>query len=226
MAGDLNTEFAFPEDALSFFAELKANNSKEWFAENKPRFESSVQAPSKMFVELLRPILEELAGHELVPKIFRIHRDLRFSKDKTPYKAYQHFLFSPPGRGKAGPAFFFALEPHKLFVGAGMFDFTKTELDRFRKLVIGSDGAELAAILDAQIASGHRLHDPALKKIPRGFDPDHERANLLLHKGLSVWKDIDDPLIATRPDLIAYLEQQFKDVLPVYRWLSDHVVDH
>ena len=217
--------FCFPKDALSFLSDLKANNSKEWFAENKPRFESSVQAPSKVFVEIMLPMLEGLAGHVLTAKIFRIHRDLRFSKDKTPYKPYQHFLFAPVGRGKSGPALFFALEPEKLFVGAGMFDFSREELDRFRRLVLCEEGTALAQILRAQINDGRRLREPSLKKVPRGFDANHERADLLRHKGLSVWQDIDDPHLATRPDFIELLEQQFTALLPVYRWLSDHVVD-
>ena len=216
--------FSFSSDALDFFAELKVNNSKEWFADNKSRYEGSVHQPSKIFAEHLQPVLEELSGDPLVPKIFRIHRDLRFSKDKTPYKAYQHFLFSPPGRGKSGPAFFFGLEPEKLFAGAGMFDFSKVELDQFRQKVLAEEGAELANLLGRFAKQGKRLHEPALKKVPRGFDPGHERSGLLLHKGLSVWSDIEDPMKATRSDLIPFLETEFRTLLPVYSWLSEHVV--
>ena len=217
--------FSFSKDALDFFADLKVNNSKEWFADNKPRYEQSVHKPSKIFVEHLQPVLEELSGDRMVPKIFRIHRDLRFSKDKTPYKAYQHFLFSPSGRGKSGPAFFFGLEPERLFVGAGMFDFSKSELDQFRQKVLAREGAELASMLDRLLKQGKRLHEPALKKVPRGFDPEHERSRLLLHKGLSVWSDIEDPMQATRSDLIPFLETEFKTMLPIYSWLSEHVLN-
>jgi len=215
--------FAFPPEAIAFFQELSQTNTKDWFTENKARYVEWVQKPAKAFVAEMRPRLEELSGHQLEAKIFRINRDLRFSKDKTPYKPYQHFLFAPPGRGKSGPAFFYGLQPDKLFVGVGMFAFSAAELSRYRADVVGEAGAELADLLEKQKAAGRRLHDPDLKKVPRGFDADHERAELLLHKGLSVWIDGDEALEATKPDLLDRLERDYQSLLPIYDWLSVRV---
>ena len=216
--------FAFPTDAVDFFRELKANNTKEWFADNKDRHKRSVQAPSKEFAEHMTQSLQELADMDLESKIFRIHRDLRFSKDKTPYKPYQHFLFSPPGRGKAGPSFFFALEPDKLILGVGMFEFSKPELDIYRKSVDSVLGEELDGLLTKQLDQGHRLREPSLKKVPRGYASDHPRSELLKRKGLSVWKDLPDVGMANQTGLVDKMVAEYAPLLPVFRWLHQHIL--
>ncbi|WP_319529073.1 DUF2461 domain-containing protein [uncultured Cohaesibacter sp.] len=217
--------FVFPPEALEFFRSLAENNEKDWFSAHRDQYVEAVQKPAKAFVAVVGPMLEELAEQSLDAKIFRINRDLRFAKDKTPYKTYQHFLFAPPGRGKAGPAFFFGLEPDRLFVGAGMFAFTGGELSRYRKAILAPQGAELAALIDERNAKGCRLSEPELKTVPRGFDADHPRSALLMHKGLSVWIDIDDVGYALRPDFSDHLRRDFASLLPAYRWLCDHVID-
>ena len=90
----------FP-DTMAFLADLAANNDRTWFAANKACYERDYRQPAEAFVAELRPRLEALVGGPVIAKVFRIHRDVRFAKDKTPYKA--HLPTCPPAHRPAGP---------------------------------------------------------------------------------------------------------------------------
>ncbi len=211
--------FHFSADSVDFFRELKANNSKDWFEANKQRFEASVKSPSHEFADHLSQALCELSDRDVVPKVFRLHRDLRFSKDKTPYKPYQHFLFARSGLGKSGPSWFFALEPDRLVVGAGVFQFEKAGLDAFRSAMNGVEAGKLSTILADLHAKGFTLSEAELKRVPRGYDADHPYADLLRRKSLAVWKDLD-VVMASQAGLLPALMADYEQLLPIDRWLE------
>ncbi|MBY6048074.1 DUF2461 domain-containing protein [Vannielia litorea] len=197
-------------DARAFFTRLAANNSRDWFMAHKPEYEQTVAQPGKALVEALAARLTALTGHEMRPKIFRQNRDTRFSKDKTPYKAHLHMLWSESG-DRDTPAFFLGIDPGTLVTGAGQFGFSKPQLDRWRAAVAGPSGEELERLI-----APFRLREPELKRVPAPYPADHPRAALLRHKGFSAWLDLDpdDP----RPiDDIA--TEAFERLAPVWHWL-------
>ena len=191
----------FSKDAIAFLGDLRANNERAWFNANKKTYEREVKRPAGSFAAAMSGALEILTKRHHRHKIFRIHRDVRFSKDKTPYNTHLHIAFMPEQDGSP-PAWFFGLDPEKLTLGTGIFGFEKAGLDAFRQRLLGADGDRLAGIVKSLKSEGIRLGEPHLKRVPSGFPKDHPRADLLRYKGFSAWIDHADPMIAAAPDLV------------------------
>lgn len=211
----------FPE-TQGFLRELRANNERAWFNAHKADYERVFKAPAEAFVAELRPRLEALAGVPLGGKLFRIHRDVRFSKDKSPYNTHLHLGFQHQragGESRRRGGFYFGLEPETLTLGVGAFDFGPADLERYRKAVAddawGGDLAELVTGL------GARQHDADLKRVPAPYPADHPRAEFLKRKGLNIWRDIDDPALVASPDLVDAVVAHFTALDAVNVWLTD-----
>ena len=215
------SDWCFPEGAVAFLADLRANNNRDWFTQNKARYEQAVKQPAQTFCDEICPRLEALTGRPHSAKIFRIYRDVRFSKDKTPYNTHLHISFSPTQTTGAEPAWFFALEPDKLIFGAGCFGFDKPVLERYRQNVAGNGGAELLGLLEHLGALGMRVSEPDLKRVPKSYDPEGPHAPLLLRKGLSAWSDNADTAGATAPGLIALCLAEYGQLKPLFDWLAE-----
>jgi uncharacterized protein (TIGR02453 family) len=121
----------FPPDAMDFLAALKANNDRTWFAANRATYERAIRGPTEAFVAVITPRLEALTATPVTAKVFRLHRDVRFSKDKSPYNAHLHIGFAAGDR-QSGSGFYFGLEPDRLHLGAGAFEFGGRVLDSYR----------------------------------------------------------------------------------------------
>ncbi len=210
----------FAPDALRFLAELKANNSRDWFAQNRAAYDTFVKAPAKGFAAEMTHALGALTGREHDSKIFRINRDIRFSKDKTPYNAHIHMAFTPRGLTGTPPMWFFGVSPEALSLGCGVFQYDKAGLTAFRTAMAGPQGAELLALSQRLRDAGVRIGEPALKRVPPGFDKDHPHAEALRRKGFSAWIDRDDPGSVTVPGVVARVVEDLAPLLPVYRLLS------
>ena len=181
----------FPRGTFTFLRGLTAHNEKAWFEAHREDYERCWMAPARLFVEALGPKLKKIApGIQWEPKvngsIFRINRDIRFAKDKRPYKTNLDLWFWHGDRGGwAAPGFFLRLTPQSAGLGAGIHVFGKPELDRFRKAVVDPRaGKALARAIAACEAAGYEVRGASRKAVPRGFDAGHERAGLLLHEGL------------------------------------------
>ncbi len=209
----------FPAETLKFLKDLKANNNREWFAANKKIYEQTIKFPAQAFCSSMCGQLHELTGVTHRSKVFRIHRDIRFSKDKTPYNAHLHISFFPNEKTGAAPGWFFGLAPEKLTLGAGVFRFDDAGLDEYRRRVYGADGEKLAKIVDTLLATGARLNEPPLKRVPSGFAKDHPREALLRRKGLALWSDMKNDII-TKPDLAKNCATEFSRLKPVFDWFS------
>jgi uncharacterized protein (TIGR02453 family) len=210
------SDWCFSDETVAFLTDLRANNTREWFADNKAAYERTVKKAGGDFAAQICVELEALTGIAHAAKIFRIHRDLRFSKDKTPYNTHLHISFLPE---RTNVAWFFGLDPDGMAVGAGVFGFEKAALAAYRDRVIGPDGDRLAAILASLENDGVRVGEPALKRVPQGFDPDHPRASLLRHKGLTVWSDYPDTKPATKPGVVLRCVEDFGRFKPLVDWL-------
>jgi uncharacterized protein (TIGR02453 family) len=211
----------FP-DTQAFLRDLRANNDRDWFKAHKATYERVYKAPAEAFVAELRPRLEALAGVKLGGKVFRIHRDVRFSKDKSPYNTHVHLGFQHQragGEPRRRGGFYFGLEPDVLTLGVGAFDFGPADLERYRKAVADDAwGGDLAATI-ARL--GARQHDADLKRLPAPYPADHPRAELLKRKGLNVWRDLDDPALVASPGLVDAVVAEFEALDAVNVWLTD-----
>lgn len=219
MAHVTSSNWCFPVETVTFLRNLKANNNREWFTEYKAAYDTSVRKPATFFCLIMEEKLHALTGHTYSSKIFRVYRDIRFSKDKTPYNAHLHISFTPKENDALG--WYFGLDSTKLSLGVGTFSFSAQQLEHYRTRVAGQDGNNLAHILhEIEISHGFRLSDPELKRVPRQFDPDHAHATLLRRKGLTAWYDFDDTHAATSGDTASSCINKFTALKPVFNWLN------
>ncbi len=210
----------FSEAALLFLSDLKANNTRDWFAANKTVYETEIKAPAAAFCDVMTAELQRLTGQVHSAKVFRIYRDVRFSKDKTPYNTHLHIAFTPQSELASPPMWFFGLGLEKLSLGCGVFSFDPATLEQFRARVTGPDGDKIAGVLADLWDAGMRLHEPELKRVPNGYPKDHPHADLLRHKGLSAWTDLDDRSIITRPDGVRRCMAEFERLKPLFDMLN------
>jgi uncharacterized protein (TIGR02453 family) len=211
----------FTGRTIAFLSDLEANNNREWFNANRPLYEAAVKKPANAFAELMAGEIESLTGLAQKPKIFRINRDIRFSRDKTPYNAHIHIAWTPLDAGASPPAFMFGLSTEYCTVGCGVFEFAAPALETYRRRIAGPEGDDLGRMVAALKDKGFRLQEPALKRIPAGFPPDHPYVELSLHKGIAVWRDFEGPQAAAGPDIMARSLSCFEELLPLWRFLRD-----
>ncbi len=164
----------FPPAAFEFYERLDADNTRTFWQANKTVFDDYVKAP-------MTGLLDELAGYGPF-HVFRPHRDVRFSKDKTPYKDH----IGAYGESQGGAGFYVQLSHHGMFAGSGYYQMASDQLERFRSALDGEAlGAEIAAIAAALSAKGFEIGAISeLKTAPRGYPKDHPRIELLRRKGL------------------------------------------
>ncbi len=210
----------FDKSSNRFLQSLAKNNSREWFAGHKPEYQKCLQHPAAEFADAMAQQLQILNGSSLKPKIFRIYRDVRFSKDKTPYNTHLRISFVPEHGPAVPPGWFFSLEQDHLVLGSGVFGYEKSELIRFRERIAGPEGVELQAILHACQQQGMRISEPDLKRVPAGYDSDHPRADLLRHKGLAVWLDKPDATLAYGSDAVPNCLAEYQRLWPLFNWLN------
>ena len=210
----------FSSEAVGFLQDLKANNTKDWFAANKTTYEIHLKAPSKLFADDMALALRDLTGQDHGSKIFRIYRDVRFSKDKTPYNAHLHLAFMPTGQVVQPPMWFFGLSPDKLSLGCGVFQYDKGALDTFRDAMAGPLGKELIQTTLEMRDLGFRVGEPELKRIAPGFDTDHPHKEALRRKGFAVWMDAGTPAFVLEPNLTERTTAAFAELMPVFQLLS------
>ncbi len=170
----------FRHELFRFLADLKRNNDRAWFTGNKERYEREVRGPMLAFIsELAAPLgrVDRAAVADPRPaggSLFRIHRDTRFSKDKSPYKTHVGALFKHrSARDVHAPGYYLHLEPGRVFGGAGIWHPDSASLRRIREAIVDNP-ALWKRITGARAFRGAgRLQGEAAKRAPRGFDPEH-----------------------------------------------------
>jgi uncharacterized protein (TIGR02453 family) len=199
----------WPEEALDFYEGLEADNSKTYWQAHKQIYEACVLAP-------MRELLEELGPEHGEGKIFRPYRDVRFSKDKSPYKTA---IAAVTGDG------YIHLSARGLGVGSGMHEMAPDQLERYRAAVAADSSGSALEGLIAGIrqhgisVQGHEM----LKSSPRGYPADHPRIDLLRCKGLVAWQDwpVEAWLgtAAAKDKITGFLAATG----PLSQWLGEHV---
>ena len=206
-----NSFKGFPPDATEFLAKLEANNEREWFHAHKADYERAVKAP----MEQLLDDLDEKFGTGQ-SKVFRIQRDIRFSKDKTPYKTWQAAHFA---------AGYLSLNIDGLYVGTGAYMLDGPTLARYRDAVADDrSGTELVKTQASLAKKGYVVegHGDALKTVPRGYDKEHPRGELLKQKSILVGTTIAPEALNT-PKVVTTITKFVKDVTPLTDWLAANV---
>ena len=165
---------------IDFLSDLRANNERAWFEAHKAEYERAYKRPAEHFAPALASALAAATGEPHDHRLFRIHRDMRFSPDKRPYHAYLRIALSPGGGCRdGGPVWMAELDPEGLTVGIGIFGFSPPQIEAWRALVDGEKGASVAAMIERLGAEGVRIGEPDLKRVPAPFAADHPRASLL-----------------------------------------------
>lgn len=212
------------DEALAFFKELDANNSKAWFEPQKARYKEQVAGPAGFFADLVAEDIARLTGKPHAPKIFRIYRDVRFSKDKTPLNTHLHILWQPSDKDALAPSWFWGLAPDYFTFGMGVMGLQGATLTRYRAFV-DSWGDSLAQALDsAQGAIGAEISDwgPApLKRVPKPYDSAHPHADLLKRKALAVSASM--PADWRTRGLVKATVDQVTGLLPVWEVFDRHL---
>ena len=221
------TDFTgFPMAAPRFFRALARNNDKAWFAAHRDEYETAVLAPARAFVlalgaRLARSVPGLVADPRTDRSIFRLHRDTRFSGDKSPFKTHLGLLWwEGMGKKLEGSAFYFQLDAKDVYLGLGFYQFTPPALAAYRELVIDPKrGPALQRALRAMEKRGYTVGGERTKRVPRGFDAAHPRAELLKYKGLYAGISLGLPAELQGPGLVGLVHGHFKALLPLHRSL-------
>jgi uncharacterized protein (TIGR02453 family) len=219
---------AFSKETVRFLAGLRRNNKKEWFEAHRDDYDSHFIEPAKAFVAALAPRLARIdpaihAEPRVNGSILRINRDVRFSKDKSPYKDHLDLWFwSGEDKGWDCSGFFFRLTPDELLVGGGMHGFMPEALARYRAAVLDDvKGAALVRAVAKVRKAGHEVGGQTYKKTPRGVAEDHPRADLLKHSGLYAGWTGKHPRELSGPGLVSFVAKHCAAVAPIHHWLRD-----
>ncbi len=195
---------SIPTTLLDFMVELAENNNREWFAENKKRYEALVKDPALAFIsDFEGPLQSQVSPHFVAVakaqggSLFRIYRDTRFSKDKTPYKTHtgMQFRHELTSRDVHAPGFYLGLEPGNVGCGSGIWQPQKDALAAVRKGILEHPG-EWVAARDEVLGKGWSFMGQSLKRAPKGYDVNHPLIEDLRRKDFAVWKAVSEQDLA------------------------------
>ncbi len=204
----------FGEHAIDFFDGLEVDNSKAYWEDNKHTYQSDVRAP----MEALLAALEPEFGRG---KVFRPYRDVRFSKDKTPYKDHCGGVVE---LGRGGGAHYVQISPAGLFAAGGSFAMASDQLARYRESVADDlRGRALEQILKKLTRAGWDVRGDQLKRAPRGTDPEHPRIGLLKHKRLYLAREWPPDDVLHEPACLDRVRKAWRELNPFVDWCADHV---
>ena len=170
----------FDAKLFRFLGELSLNNHREWFEANKERYQREVRDPFLRFISDFAPHLEKISDHWVADprpsggSFFRIHRDVRFSKDKTPYKTHAAAQFRHArGKDVHAPGYYLHLDPTGCFVGVGMWHPDPDSLKKIRAAIMGKPKKWKSLIGSKTFQAEWSLSGDALARAPKGIDPEH-----------------------------------------------------
>ena len=199
-----------PVAALDFYEDLEADNSKAFWTEHKHVYEQSVRAP-------LEALAAELADEFGEAKLFRPYRDVRFSKDKTPYKTQQGAWFGES-------SLYVAVSAAGLFVAGGYWDTASDQVERMRRAVADDvAGAELLRATAAVHKAGFSIGGQQLSRVPAGYAKDHPRADWLRYKSLTAHREFGCPAWLSTRRAKTEVAKAWRSLGPLTAWLHTHV---
>ena len=223
------SQFAgFPEDLFQFLEELSRNNNREWFNENKHRYQEFIVEPVMDFICAMGDRLGTMSDNFVADprtnggSMFRIHRDVRFSKDKRPYKENVGCQFRHASiKGAHSPCFYLHLQPGCIFAGAGIWKPDGPSLDKIRTAIDAQPDNWEKVINDRKLIKRfEEIVGESLKRPPRGYDADHPYIEDLMRKSFFLKYNMDDSQ-ALSPRFIDQVEQAYIDAVPLLRFMTN-----
>lgn len=222
------TGFSFPDETFTFLAGIAAHNEKVWFDANRPLYEQGYVEAGKAFVAELGPRLRAISpGVQFDPRvngsIGRVNRDIRFSKDKRPYKDHLGLWFWH-GEKKSwqAPGFYLGITHSSVQLSVGMYGFDRDKLDEYRQSVVHprSGRALLAAVAAVKSKGPYLVEGKSRKLLPKGFTTDPDRIDFLLYEGLYTWLEL--PAVSARePGFVDLCAEHLANSWPIGQWLID-----
>ena len=219
----------FTNATFTFLKDLTANNNREWFQENKHRYEDHLKDPAVRFISDFGAHLKKISEHfrsdprTVGGSMFRIYRDTRFSKDKTPYKTHVGIQFRHElGKDAHAPGYYLHLEAGGCFAGTGMWRPDSPILKGIREALVADPKAWKRAIDDKRFKGGYKLEGDRLKRPPKGFDPEHELVEDLKRKDFIGVAKIAQKTVVS-PDLPKELARVFGAATPLMKFLCESV---
>lgn len=219
----------FPQEGLHFLGQLAENNDREWFNARKQTYQDTIVIPALAFIEALGQRLQFISPHIQYDtrtngsgSLMRIYRDTRFSEDKSPFKTWVGIRFwEGAGKASENPGFFFGFDATGGGLHVGMHGFDKALLAAYREAVVDDRlGTELELALETVREAGpYEIRGEQYKRVPRGFDPDHPRVELLRYNPLYVSSPGIEPAVLAIPALVDVVMDHCENMAPVQRWL-------
>ena len=223
----MTTTFAgMPDEGLAFLEDLEERHTKEFFHAHKRVFQEPVQAPFTALVEAAAARLRRSAPRVGQPKVFRIYRDLRFSRDKTPYKTSMSASVPhrTPGEGDGrglDTGYYVNVGPAGLYVASGLYHPGRPELERVRAAIADpGTGPELEAVLARAARHGLEPWLDPLQRMPRPWPADHPRAALLKARSLVLNRQHPRAPWLHTAELLDHLVADWEAMVPFTRWLE------
>ncbi|MBT8321734.1 MAG: DUF2461 domain-containing protein [Eudoraea sp.] len=206
------------KETLGFLKALKKNNTREWFAANKSKYQNAHTTAKAFYLDLK----EELNKHDEIDKhkLFRIYRDVRFSADKTPYKPHFAGSYSRAGASRRG-GYYLRIRPGESFIAGGFWEPNKEDLLRIRK-ELEMDATEFRKVIgkgEFKKVWGELTGDE-VKTAPKGFDRNHPDIDLIRKKGFIFVRNFTDQEVASS-DFLQVVNESFKAIRPYFDFMSD-----
>ena len=216
----------FPKAGVEFLRQLKRNNNRAWFEKHKDKFEMEVKFPMQCLISSLQPYFESFGPEfDVNPKrsLFRIYRDIRFSKDKTPYKTHAaaHFVLRGKSKGTEGSGYYVHIEPGEIYVGGGIYMPASDQLKKIRRAISERRKDFMSIITNNHFAKLFgKIEGDKLKRIPQGYEEDHPMSEWLKLKQFFVgveWKETK----SFKPIFAKEVAHVFETASPLVRFLND-----
>ncbi len=218
----------FSPDFFAFFEELAANNARDWFADNKPRYQQEVVSPMVAFIAAMAPRLRKISAHFVADpranggSMFRIYRDVRFAKDKRPYKEHAscHFRHEARTRDAHTPGYYVHLAPDDVRIGGGIWLPPKEPLAMIRDAIVADSAGWKRVIANKRLKDTFGgIGGDGLTRPPRGYDPDHRHIEDLKRKTFFAMKRIDRKAALT-PGFLDEVTETFRLATPLMKFLT------
>ncbi len=218
---------SFGPELFSFLADLRANNDREWFAANRDRYEDHLLEPALAFIAAFAPRLEKISRHfraDARPSggsLFRIYRDTRFSKDKSPYKTNLGIHFRhEQAKSVNAPGYYLHIGPGEVFAGGGIWHPPTEAATRIREAIVEDPKRWKQAAHGGAFAKRLELGGDSLKRIPSWADPEHPYADDLRRKDFFGWARLSEADVIA-PGLVDEYARTCRAAAPLMRFLCD-----
>ncbi len=218
----------FNKEGLTFLQQIKENNTKEWFETHRGDYDALILEPCRGFVQEMGEHLQALVPTiNAVPKIngslFRIYRDIRFSKNKLPIKSRIGVIFwQGGGKRMQSSSFYLHFDPDTIFLAAGIRGFSPESLKLYRNYIkVEKHRISLIKILEVLEKKGYQRPEPKYKRLPSGFDKEMMYCELSLYASMYVYKEVRHPKAFFTTDLCDWAYDIYEDMLPLQQWVYE-----